>query len=627
MSRNDRNKAMATNNHVEIISALSKTSVLSGCHRQDVARIVPHVEERRIAAGKKLFASDQPADIAYLLCSGTAALEFNGNEADRVSSGWLGEETALGMRTYLADAVAVTSLTVLAIPRHSLQLLIRGNPEIASGFSSSFISHYAAPEHDIAVEKLESRKEKPVSVMKPIGWLAALLVPAIVYHYCSAMGFDSRAVNFMAVFSATTVMWIFRLLPEFIPAVFLVLTSIILGVVPIKTALSGYVSGSFFMALSVFGIGAVLVRSGLTYRLALWLLKRSPKSQLGYQFSMLLLGISLTPLLPSANARVTLTLPLLRDINQSIRYKRGGRAGTGLAAATFAGAGIFSPLFMTSKSINFAVYGLFPAQVQYQFSWGYWTVAAAVAALVLLIFHFNVSWLVFRNDERPELDRERLLSQLRIIGPISRDEWIALGSLGLFLIGVLTTSLHQIHPPWIGMAVLFILLALGLFSESNVRRDINWPFLLLLAGMISIVQTMNYLGLDAVITHNLEWLGVYMHDNIYKFLLLASMIIFLIRLVVPNNATIILMCSIFLPIAAAQGINAWVIAFIVLLISDGWFMSYQCTYYLVFRDGAVDAGEELYDKRRMLIYNALMNLGRIVAIMVSVPYWKGMGLL
>ncbi len=618
---------MAINNHVEIMSALSNAAILSGCHRQDVARIVPDVKEKQIAVGQKLFASNHPADTVYLICSGTAALVFNGSEVDRVFSGWLGEETPLDMRTYLADAVAVTPLTVIAIPRETIRLLVRDVPEIASEFSSSLIGHFAEPTHDIAAMERENRKEKPVSVMKPIGWLAAMLIPAIVYYYSTVSGFDSRAVNFLAVFSATTVMWIFRLLPEFIPAVFLVLASIILGVVPIKTALSGYVSGSFFMALSVFGIGAVLVRSGLTYRIALWLLKRSPESQLGYQFSMLLLGISLTPLLPSANARVTLTLPLLRDISQSIRYKQGGRAASGLAAATFAGVGGFSPLFMTSKSINFAVYGLLPAQVQYQFSWGYWTMAAAVAGLVLLLFHFNVSHLVFHNNERPELDREQLISQLSIIGPISHDEWIALGALGLFLLGVLTTSLHQVHPPWIGMAVLFILLALELFSETNVRRDINWPFLLLLAGMISIVHTMNYLGLDAVITNHLGRLGIYMHENIYEFLLLSSLIIFLIRLVVPNNATIILMCSILLPIAAAQGINAWIIAFIVLLISDGWFMSYQCTYYLVFRDGAVNGGEELYDKRSMLLYNAFMNLGRIVAVLISVPYWKWMGLL
>jgi hypothetical protein len=56
-------------------------------------------------------------------------------------------------------------------------------------------------------------------------------------------------------------------------------------------------------------------------------------------------------------------------------------------------------------------------------------------------------------------------------------------------------------------------------------------------------------------------------------------------------------------------------------------MSYQCTYYLVFRDGAKSGGERLYSDRKMLLYNALMNLGRVVAIIVSVPYWGAMGLL
>jgi len=169
---------------------------------------------------------------------------------------------------------------------------------------------------------------------------------------------------------------------------------------------------------------------------------------------------------------VTLTLPILREINQSIRYKGGGMAATGLAAATFSGATLFESVFLTSKSINFAVYALFPAQVQFQFSWGYWTIGAAVAGLVLLFSHFNLSWLLFRNDETPELDRERILSQLSIIGPVSRDEWIALGAIGLFLVGALTSSIHHIQPPWIGLAVLYILLSLGLFSESNIRRCI-----------------------------------------------------------------------------------------------------------------------------------------------------------
>ncbi|UCG11737.1 MAG: anion permease [Deltaproteobacteria bacterium] len=617
---------METELPINIADCLAQAPILSGCNRQELARLATRVEVRQIGAGDKLFEANEPAATAYLLCSGTARLMLDGREVTQVSTGFLGEEAAINARAYLADAVAIHPLLVIAIPRESLHHLLRYTPTAVSGFYDSLINHYTDSQPP-QLEKLEKKDDKQISSLQPVGWVATMAIPTMVYWYCSAKGMDSRAVNYLAVFSATTLMWIFRLLPEFIPAIFLVLASIILGVVPTKVVLSGFSSGSFFMAMSVFGIGAVLVRSGLTYRIVLWLLRRSPQSQLGYQFSMLVLGLLLTPVLPSANGRVALILPLLKDMKHSLRYKRGGVAATGLAAAAFTGVGLFSPVFLTSKSINFVVYALFPGQVQYQFSWGYWAMAAAVAGLVMLLGHLIFSWLFFRNDEEPKLDRERVLAQLAIIGPVSRDEWIALGAIALFFLGVLTASLHKIHPPWIGLAVFYLLLALGVFSKSNVRRDINWPFLLMLAGMISIVQTMSHLGLDAEIKQQLEWLGVYMHDNLYLFLLLLSLAIFLVRFVVPNNATIILTCSLFLPIAEAQGINAWLIAFIVLLISDGWFMGYQCTYYVAFREGAEEDGVKLYEDRKMLLYNLCMNFVRVVAIFASLPYWRELGLL
>lgn len=295
---------------IELATVLANAPILSSCNRQDVARLAPHAEEIRILSGDKLFASNQPADKSYLLCSGAVKLLFNGNEVDMVSSGFLGEEAALNMCTYLADAIAVKPLLVIAIPRTSLELLLRNSPSTLSDFSASLINHFVESDSALVLQESGKKTDKAASLEQPIGWLAAMAIPALVYYYCTIQGIDSRIVNFLAVFSATTVMWIFRLLPEFIPAVFLVLASIILGIVPTKTVLSGFASGSFFMAMSVFGIGAVLIRSGLTYRIALWLLKRSPQSQVGYQLSLLLLGLLLTPLLPSANARVTLTLPL-----------------------------------------------------------------------------------------------------------------------------------------------------------------------------------------------------------------------------------------------------------------------------------------------------------------------------
>ncbi|MCZ7647513.1 MAG: SLC13 family permease [Planctomycetota bacterium] len=609
-----------------IAETLLAAPILKNCNRKLIARLVPHVTELKFRPGEKLFEAGSPATQCYILQAGAVKLSENGRILEAVHGGFVGEEAAVDGSTYLSDAEAVSEVVALALPRDALKFLAKENPKTKAGFFHLLINHFAQ-QHDFTVSD-KGEKEEGKSWLEPVGWVFAIVVPIFVYFWASGAGLETRETNYLAIFSATTIMWAFRLFPEYIPAIFVVLASIILGVVPTERVLSGFASGSFFMAMSVFGIGSVLVRSGLTYRLSLWLLRHAPNSQLGYECSMMLVGLLLTPILPSANGRVGLLAPLVEDMVESIRYKRGQGAATRLAAAAFTGTTALSAVFLTSKSINFAVYDLFPSQVKFQFTWGYWIVAGAAVGLVIVLGHFLLSAVLFRNKERPYMNRERIASQFRVMGPMSRDEWIALGGIVFFVVGALSVALHKVEPPWIGLAVLYMLINIGVFSKTDLRKEIDWPFLLMLAGMVSIVNTMNALKLDDLLKQHVEWMGEYMHDNLYVFLVLLSLVIFAVRLVLPNNAAIILMCAIFLPIADEQGISAWIVAFIILHVSDGWFMAYQCTYYLQWQE-ELEGGEnqELYDRRKMLLYNLFSNLIRVGAVFVSVPYWKMLGLL
>ncbi|KTC85063.1 hypothetical protein Lbru_1278 [Legionella brunensis] len=55
--------------------------------------------------------------------------------------------------------------------------------------------------------------------------------------------------NFVVIFAAALVMWIFRLLPEYVPAVFMILATIILGLAHQNVLLSGFGSDSFFLSM------------------------------------------------------------------------------------------------------------------------------------------------------------------------------------------------------------------------------------------------------------------------------------------------------------------------------------------------------------------------------------------
>ena len=604
---------------------LEALPILADCHRRSLARLIPLLQEKKLEAGETLFNSGELAETMYYVLTGKLTL-FSGQRCvDKLSQAFVGEEAALGADTYLSTAVADETVQLLGFPKQAMQELQAENPKLGPQLYQSLVNHRSDKQHPFQL--MPSRKSAKIkeSWSIGIGWLLAILLPALVYYLTKQAGLPWTSINFLTIFSAAVVMWVFRLVPEYIPALFIVMTVIILDLVPTDTILAGYSSGSFFMALSVFGIGAALVQSGLTYRITLLILRRLPKSGFWYEFAIFIIGIFLTPVLPSANGRTSLISPLVEDMIEVLGYRSKGSAATQLTAAAFAGISIFSACFLTAKSINFALFGLFPTQVKDQFTWGYWLYASGVAFAVMFVLYFILSKWLFGRDETPHLSKQHLCAQLQILGPISIQEWVALLGIFLFLVGVMTASIHKIQPPWIGLAILYILLTLGSISKKGFRQEIDWPFLLMLGGFVGLVKTMSFLGIDVWFAQHLAWIGKFMGTDFPLFVLMLAVAMYLIRLVVPNSAAIILVASIFMPLAQHHGINPWIIGFVVLMFSDGWFMPYQCSYYLpLLSEGKLP---QLFDHKSLLVFNAWSNLIRFAAVYASIPFWKSIGLL
>ncbi|NJN72242.1 MAG: hypothetical protein HC799_05205 [Limnothrix sp. RL_2_0] len=72
---------------------------------------------------------------------------------------------------------------------------------------------------------------------------------------------------------------------------------------------------------------------------------------------------------------------------------------------------------------------------------------------------------------------------------MSNLEWMALSSISIFLIGVLTASIHGIAIPWVGLLVFCFLLLGKVILKSDLRTSIDWPFLILLASLIGLSES------------------------------------------------------------------------------------------------------------------------------------------
>lgn len=607
------------------IDMLMADELLSKSNAQSLARLLPKITERQLVSGERIYSADDKAEFFYLLVNGEIRLTSAQGREVSLAAARFGEEAGSDAAHYLTHAQAITDCRVLAVPRSAMKELINANPLLKTDLLLSLTSHLTGEKMARQVATASASTNNSVKPKMIFGWLLALVLPLLILTYGHHIDIARSGVMFMAIFSVSVVMWVFSLVDDYIPALFAVLAVLVTGLVPAPVILSGFASDGFLMALSTLAFGTVVVSSGLSYRVMLSLLRLLPNSQFWHNAGLYMLGFALTPIIPTANGRITLVSPFYTDMVEVLQLKHKGRASTRLALALFGSISLFSAVFLTSKSVNFAVFGLLSPQEQDHFQWVTWVFTSLVAGAVLLFVNGLVAAIWYRNNEQPLLPKARVSEQLKLLGPIKNREWAAIAGLVFLVVGLVTSSIHKVQPPWLGFAVLFGLLLCGTLNKKELKEKVDWIFLLYLSGITGIVAAFNFLGLDKDLGHALPGLGDYMHANFNGFVLLIFVLVNLVRLAVPINATIVILATILIPVAQVAGISGWVVGFIILMFSESWFMPYQCSYYLQLQEINHKGG--YYNEKSFLYFNALMNFARLAAVYASIPFWQLLGIL
>ncbi len=502
------------------------------------------------------------------------------------------------------------------------------------GYKSQFPEKY----HDIIKVHIQKEKQKEadeviketfyerfrIGLKMNFGWLLCLLLPVFTYFLAESQNFSWDRKIFLCIISSAVIMWMFKLVADYIVSIFIVIACLTLKTVPANIILKGFTSGTFFLAMSVFGLGAVLVNSGLLYRVSLMILYRFPSTLFWQNLALAIVGTAITPVVPSANGRLALVSPIVMDMNETMGYKPRSNAGVRLSMTAMSSFGMMSNFFLTGKSINFVLLGLLTINLQNRFTFLYWMIAAAVAGLVTFIGNFFLASRLYKEESPPKISKAQIKNQLSIMGKLDFAEWIALLSCGIFILGVSTATLHRISTPWVGVMVLFIVLFVGELGKKEFKKEIDWPFLLFLAGLIGFVNAFSYLRLDAWLGSHMGFLSFFMTENFFVFILILSAIILLVRLVLPAIASAALFMAFLIPVAAINGINPWVVGLCVLIMCNGWFFPYQSTFYLTFYNTTKG---KMFTNSQAAPYAIWMNLINLLALLLSVPYWKALGLL
>ena len=607
-----------------IAELLKGDAVTSLFDRRALARLLSCGSVKRVPAGAFVFSAREAAANLIFRIAGEIELILSERGPEVLEGRRFGDEVALATGRYAMSARARSDSMLLLIPRHAILTAMTGNPVVRNAFEVAVLDRLSGSP-STAPLRISPRLNLAPPRSEILGWALTVAAPIAVFLLAPRELLGRDAVLLLAILSASICLWGFSLVEEFIPGLFMLCAILATGLVPPSVALSGFSSEAFFMTLGILVLGGTISSSGLSYRVLLWLLAKLPSGQFWHNLGMLLVGIVLTPLIPSTNGRVAMAGPFALDMIEALKLKPSGRSSALLASTAFISVTALNSVFMTGKPMNLVVHSLLPPESRDLFQWTGWLYAAAFSGLLMIALNGLVVIALLRGRETMNYSRRMVREQIRVLGEPQPREWAAAAGIAIFAVGVLTTGLHKIPPAWIALAVPCGLLMLGLLHKREFRANVDWPLLMYTASLVGLVNSINFVGLDTLLSSWLIPVGTLMKQSFTLFLGALFVVVSLLRLVIPTSAATVMTAAVMLPIARDAGISPWVVGFAILNMVEFWFFPFQCSYYLQFRELVLNRG--VGGEGRFLLINAAGNFAKLAALALSEPVWRLMGLL
>ena len=247
--------------HLDHACRLRKDALFAGLPDSEISRLLARLQTVEFDVGDTVYARNANAEFLYLIDEGALQITTPGGRLVKLRGSRCGEEAASEMGTYLCSVTAITSVKALRIPRAVLG-------ELAIAAPSLRIQALLGLSEALSGDKLQS----PVTVHKstdyPLrrrelaGWFSVIAVPPAVYISADSYGQIVEASLFLAILSATVLMWLFSLTDEFVPPLLAIAAVLIVGLVPARVALAGFSSPTMILLLGVYSLAVATSASG-----------------------------------------------------------------------------------------------------------------------------------------------------------------------------------------------------------------------------------------------------------------------------------------------------------------------------------------------------------------------------
>lgn len=438
-------------------------------------------------------------------------------------------------------------------------------------------------------------------------------------------GLSVEAMRALGIIVWAVVCWILNILPEYVVGLLMCVLWVAVRAVSFTQAFATFSMDMFWILVGAFGMGVAAAKCGLLKRLALQVINLFPASFLGQAMGLLGAGALIAPLIPSATAKSAMAAPIALNISDALGYPRRSRGAAGIFGAMFIGFGTTGPLFLSATFVNFILYGMLPPEVQSQFTWWYWLVAALPWGVFMLAGSALAINRLYRPAEAARVSRKFIADQLSALGPMTREEKITLAVLLLTIALWITERVHGVSAGVVAVSSMCALLGLDIFGREDFRSGIDWPAVIFIGSVNNMGVVIQTLQIDRWIGLTLEpYITAYM-SNIYLFIVLLVIAVVVTRFfIVSITAAAVVFTLVLTPLAAGHGINPWIVALVVFASTNVWFAFYENSTYLC---AFYATGGEMVEHGQMIKLTGAYIVISTLGFLLSVPYWRWLGLI
>jgi anion transporter len=639
--------------HREYARLLRKIELFGGLDRIVLAKLAAHLHPLAFPSSSIIFRQGDAGDAFYIVATGSVGVYVSDRSSGaetrvRVLQAGepFGEMALLSNIPRTASIKAETNCEVLRLERSSFLDLVRDQPTVVLAVAETLSRRLAgmldqpgaldaalpasppprAVEGAVAAAAAAATRPRWRPGRAGIALTAAIAILGAGWALPPA-GLSSVAWHALVVLLAALPALFLDALLEGVLALLLAAAWVVFGITTPGVALSGFASPSWVLVVSVLIIGAAITATGVLYRLALATITYMRGGFTGEVIALSCTGLLMGPAVPNATSRVIIIAPMLRELVEALDYGLRSKPAAGLAMAVLIGFGQMAAMFLTSSTTAVLVSAVLPAQPHGSINWITWAKYGSPLNTILFVgVVASILWMYQpAAGERQTSNRRKQSLELQraLLGPMSRDEKIAVGvGIGL-LAGFITEPLHGINPAWVAILASGVLAATRVVT-ANTLRAVNWNFALLFGVLISLSTVFTRTGLDRWVADRVTVTIGDLRSIRLAFLVMLTLFCFAISFVVRWQAAAPLVTIAMTPVAAAAGVHPFIVGVIAVIACNGFWVPYQSTTYLALYAGT---GGHVFSHGQATPAAIAYGVWTLVAVILSVPVWRWMGLL